>query len=212
MADITSPTIENIYSNYYATYQNGIDFTISFYEKNSLYFKNIKQLNDKEDLRKYVELVGRYVDALYQKGYYAKVVDVVNDSNIYINKEIGRLRLAHSDLKNTWYYNLGLIKGMACYALRQYKTAISVFKNLIQVDSENDKYKNWLHSSRYAQWSRFVRIIGISCMILIGITFIFDHYISYHIGMPIIKIVFPILILVSFYEYFPHLFFRNKKK
>lgn len=210
---MASFSLKNLYSEYHSNRQNEADFAIGFYEKNSLFLKNIKQFDDKEELRKYIELVGRYVDALYQKGHYTKVVDVVSSSQALLNEEILRLHVTHSDIKNTWYYHLGLIEGIACYNLRKYKTAISIFKNLIQVDGENDKYQNWLHSSRHAQWSLLVRIMGICFLSSMMVLLLLDKHIPYYnIGKIWIRLALLGMIFVALYEYFPHLFFRGKRK
>jgi hypothetical protein len=208
---MASTTIENIYSEYYSTYQNGTDFMVGFYEKNLLFFKNIKQLNSTEELRMYTELISRYVEALYQKGQYSVAVDAVNNCQPFIDEEIQRLN-ASDEIKNDWYYNLSFIKGMANYYVRDYRTSKSIFKKLVLIDNQNDKYKNWLVSSKHAQKSTFIRVFGVGCLLLVTTVLLFEKSIPWHIGMILNKFAIIGILFVAIYEYFPHLFFRNKRK
>ena len=70
--------IENIYSDYRINFVDKPDFVLDFYEKNAIYFNNIKAFKDKEELRQYIEIIGKYAESIYKKDWcnQASKVDV----------------------------------------------------------------------------------------------------------------------------------------
>ena len=178
-------SIENIYSDFRTNFINTPDFAIDFYEKNSLYFNNIKQFKDDEELRLYIELVSKYAEAVYQKDRCNLVVDIIDKQQLFIDKEIQRLNA--EELKNDWYHSLQFVKGMASYNLKDYKTSTPIFKKLVQFDNQNDHYKNWLTHSKYGLKLWLVRAINIICIGLVVTEMIFKTQIpNYYIRQTIL--------------------------
>jgi tetratricopeptide (TPR) repeat protein len=207
---MTPSTIETLYAEFRATYVSTPDFVINFYEKNAMFFNNIKQFLNKEELGMYIEIVEKYIWAFYNKGSYNIAIDLVDKHQVFIDKEIKRLNA--DELKNEWYYSLSFVKGMASYNQNDYKTATRIFKRLVLIDNKNDNYKNWLKSSKYYLQSKFIHIFQIVCFIVVIIVIFFPKYISRNIGIPLNEIAMVGFLVTFLYEYYVRYSRRSKRK
>ena len=204
-------SIENIYNDFRATYQDNPDFTLDFYNNNSVLLNNIKIFTDSEQLRLYIELIGRYLSAHYKKSHYNEIINIVDEKRQIIDCEISRLDYA--PLKDDWYYNLIYHKGMASYNLKDYKTATSIFEELVKIDSKNDNYKYWLRYCKSGQVTRFSRVITIIC----GVTLVADIFFGKLISSNLLKLwvmgtVFLLLVIIQSYEYYLRYSLRKTKE
>jgi len=194
-------SIENIYSDFRTNYVDKPDFTIDFFEKNSIYFNCIKQLNNKEELRLYIQLVCKYAEANYYKDHFNIAVDIVNKQQPFIDNEIHSLNA--NDLKDDWYYYLQFVKGMASYRLRDYKTSTPIFKKLVEYDTKNDNFKNWLRNSLYGKRMWISTTIIITCIALVTIDIIFGNYIpSFIVRISFVGVALTGLFVTGFYYYY----------
>lgn len=201
--------IENIYSDFRTNYENNPDFSIDFYKSNSIYLNNIKDFKDKQNLKFYIEIICKYAEAIYQKDHYNLAIDIIDEKQIFIDNEIKRLNA--DEIKNSWYYSLQFVKGMASYHLKDYKTATSIFKNLVQFDSQNDLYKRWLTYSQYGLNIWLVRIINIVCSLLVLTEIIFESRIkNFYVRISILAIGLLGLLSNWTYEYYIKRSFRKK--
>lgn len=201
-------SLENIYSNFRTNYVDTPDFAIDFFEKNSNYFNSIRQFNDKEELKLYIELVCKYAEAVYQKDRYNLAVDIVDKQQHFIDNELRRLKA--DELKKSWYYSLQFVKGMASYNLKDYKTSTSIFKKLVQFDNQNDRYKKWLTQSQYGLKLRLVRIINIVCCGFLVTEMIFKSQIpNYYVRQTILVVGLLGLLSNLAFEYYLK---RNHRK
>ena len=201
--------IQNIYSDFRTNYQNNPDFLIDFYKSNSIYLNNIKGFIDKQNLKFYIEIICKYAEAIYQKDHYNLAIDLIDEKQIFIDNEIKRLNAA--ELKDSWYYSLQFVKGMASYYLKDYKTATSIFKTLVQFDNKNDLYKIWLNNSKYGLNLWIVRTINIVCGILILTEIIFESRIkNFYVRISMLAIGLLGLLSNWTYEYYIKQSFRKK--
>ena len=201
--------IQSIYSDFRTNYQNNPDFLIDFYKSNSIYLNNIKGFTDKQNLKFYIEIICKYAEAIYQKDHYNLAIDIIDEKQIFIDKEIERLNAV--ELKDSWYYSLQFVKGMASYYLKDYKTAKSIFKTLVQFDNQNDLYKIWLTNSKYGLNLWIVRIINIICAILILTEIIFESRIrNFYLGISMLGIGLLGLLSNWIYEYYIKRSFRKR--
>jgi len=200
--------IQNIYSDFRTNYQNNPDFLIDFYKSNSIYLNNIKGFIDKQNLKFYIEIICKYAEAIYQKDHYNLAIDLIDEKQFFIDNEIKRLNAA--ELKDSWYYSLQFVKGMASYYLKDYKTATSIFKTLVQFDNQNDLYKIWLTNSKYGLNLWIVRIINIVCAILILTEIIFESRIrNFYVRISMLGIGLLGLLSNWIYEYYIKRSFRK---
>jgi len=206
---MTSRNIENIYSDFNSTYENNPDFVIDFYGKNSIFFKNISTFKDKEELRHFIELIWRYLNAIYEKSHFSDMVEAVNKFQPIIDKEI--LRLNAQDLQDKWYYGILFHKGMACYSLRDYKTATPIFKTMKQFDPKNNRFEDWYTLSRYGQKYWIVTTIYIVFTICMVSTSLLRAYIPAYLRLSIYIVGVLLLITNIVCEYYMKRIIRRPK-
>jgi len=100
---------------------------------------------------------------------------------------------------------------MASYYLKDYKTATSIFKTLVQFDNQNDLYKIWLNNSQYGLNLWIVRTINIVCGILILTEIIFESRIkNFYVRISMLAIGLLGLLSNWTYEYYIKQSFRKK--
>jgi len=204
-------TIENIYSEFCSTNIDQYDLVIDIYEKNSIFFNNIKHFKDKEELSLYIFMVGRYIDAVFHKDRYNLTIDLSDQHLVIIDSEIQRLNA--TEIKNTWYKSISFNKGMASYKLKDYNTAALIFKKFVQLDNQNDNYKSWLNYAQYGQRIWIARTINIICMLLFVVDIFVQKLIpSPLVGLWIIGIAFIGLTLTTGYDYYIRRSFRKTTK
>jgi hypothetical protein len=201
-------TIENIYSDFRSTFVDKPEFIIDFYNKNAIFFNNIKSFKDKEELKLFIEMTCKYVEALYLKDRYNMVVDTIDKQQVFIDQEI--LRLNATDIKDAWYYSISFVKGMASYKLKDFKAATQIFKELVSYDNQNDRYKNWLRYSLSGQRRWLVNAIYVVSMILIFTEMFFKSSITNNsIRQTLLGIGLLGIIGNSIYEYYIKRSFRK---
>jgi tetratricopeptide (TPR) repeat protein len=203
-------TIEDIYSEFSSVNIYEPDSIIGFYEKNAIFFNNIKQFKDADELIMYIEIVCRYATAIKDKGRYNLAIDFLEKHQVFIDQE--RKRLNISDTDNFYYNGLSLIKGVAYYNLKDYKTSTPIFKKLVLLDNQSDLYAEWYQYSLYGQRRWISNVILIISMALIAIGIVFSKAIK----SPIIKIQMDSIGILgilgtSIYDYYTKRSFRKKK-
>src|SRR5688572_4025309 len=179
-------TIETIYTDFRSNFKDTPNFTIDFYLEHAIFFKNIKQFSNKEELRLFIELNWQYLNATFRKDRFNETVDIVNEIQPLIEREI--VRLNASDLKDDWYDGIIAFKGMATYKLRDYKTATSIFSTLVKVDPKKDNYRNWLNHSTYGKKQIIINILGITFLTIGTIVPLFKNNIPVSIRFPVLLI------------------------
>jgi len=203
-------TIEEIYAEFRASYIKDVDPRINFFERNAIIINNTKQFKDKEELELYIQLIGDYTNAVYQKGHYNTAIDLVDKYQVFVDNEIQRLNA--TEIKNDWYYSLALIKGISLYNLKDYKTSTPIFKKLVVISPQNDNFKNWLHLSQVWQRQWLLRIISIILIIMFVIRTFFKKYIPFALGISFDIIALVGIIAINIYEHYIRRSFRKKKK
>lgn len=99
---------------------------------------------------------------------------------------------------------------MASYNLKDYKTSTPIFKKLVQLDNQNDRYKSWLTHSKYGLKLWLVRTINIICGGLALTEIVFESQISnYYVRQSMLGIGLLGLLLNWTYEYYLK---RNHRK
>jgi hypothetical protein len=202
-------TIENIYNDFYLTFENNPDYVLDFYSKNALFLNNINSFSNKEQLRQYIELLSKYVESVYLKGYYNQAIDLVDNFQAFIDNEIDRFE-AH-EIKNSCYYSFQFVKGMSSYKLRDYKTSNIIFRALTKIDNKNDLYNKWLSYSTYGKRLWLVNTINILCGLIIIFEMFFKSSIpNYYVRQTLLGIGLLGLLSNWGYEYYLKRNFRKK--
>jgi hypothetical protein len=204
-------SIQLLYSDYRTATEYSPEYVLDFFSRNALQFNNITRFQDGDELHLYIELTWQYLNALFIKDRYNVTVDQSIKHLEIIDREMEHLNI--TSIKNDWYYGILFLKGMATYRLRDYKTSTLIFKRLIEVDPENDNYKNWLNSSRYGQRMWISRTITIICVALLLIEIFFKKYIpSFIARLSLDGIALTGFIVILFYDYYIKRSFRKASR
>ena len=207
---MSNSPIENIYFEFKTTYQERPEFTIDFYNKNSIHLNNLKSFKNKEELKYYIELIWQYLNANFKKHYYNEIIHFAHQPQQFIDREIGKLNA--NELKDNWYYGIVFFVGQSNYNIKDYKTSTPIFKQLVKVDSKNDLYIKWLRYSQYGQQLWIVKTVWIVSICLILITMFAGKYIP-NKNIKIAMDLMGILLLVGnwSYDYYIKRSFRKSK-
>jgi tetratricopeptide (TPR) repeat protein len=158
-------TFDNIYTHFRASFKESPEYAIDYYTRHGSFINSIKSFNTPSNLAYFIEMSWHYINALYLKDHYNEALDEIERVLPIINE--GLIRMYANDLKGEWYYGIYFLKGLASYKLRDYKTAVAVFGNLIKHDAKNDLYQKWFRYSEYGQRLRSINIVWIGSSILL---------------------------------------------
>lgn len=201
-------TIRQLFNEYTSAPDDQPNYVLDFFTRNAIPFNNVNTFQDRDELHIYIELIWQYLNALYKKDRYN---DTINNAIKYIqiiDSEIERLD--SSSIKDEWYYGIFLLKGIAAYRLRDYKTATLVFKKLANHDIKNENYKIWLNYSRYGQRKWISKTIMIICALLLLTEIFFKKYLpSFIVKISLDGIALSGFIGVLVYDYYIQ---RNLRK
>jgi hypothetical protein len=163
-------SFDNIYTHFRASFKDDPDFAIEYYARHGKFIKGLKTFSNPTDLAYFIEMSWHYINALYLKDHYNEALDEIARVLPIINE--GLVKMYANDLKGEWFYGLYFLKGLASYKLRDYKTAVSVFRGLKKVEPGNDLYEKWLRYSQYGQRLRSINMVWIgSCILLLFVLF-----------------------------------------
>jgi tetratricopeptide (TPR) repeat protein len=171
-----------IYSDFYEIDPNDSMGIIRLYEKNQLLLDNKSTFKDKDDFNEFVLLLGQYVISLEKMGKYSKAVKYSDNLLDLIDLKKGDFNIEKKDF--TTYWSIMTSKGRALYNLKDYKKSIPIFEELLEWDSDNDNFKNWLDASKSRQRNSINKYLYIIASILI----ITEIFFGDQIGNPKIKL------------------------
>ena len=138
-----------IYSDFYEIAPDDYMGIIRLYEKNQLLLDNKSTFKDKYDFNDFALLLGQYVISLEKMGKYSKTVTYSDKLLHLIDLKKKEFDINQNDF--TIYWSIMTSKGRALYSQKDYKKAISIFEKLLEWDSENDNFKNWLDATKSRQ-------------------------------------------------------------
>jgi tetratricopeptide (TPR) repeat protein len=197
-----------LYNDFRTDVENSPDFVIDFYTRNIVFFNNITAFRDKSDLRYFIEMTCKYVEAIYQKDRYNQALDLIDKYLPFIDKELSRLNA--DELKDDWYFSFQFVKAISLYKLRDYNKATPIFKTLTRIDPKNDNYKSWLRYSVYGQRLWFTRLINIvGGLFIVAEVFLKSYISNYYVRQSLLGVGLLLLIGNGLYEYYIERRFRR---
>jgi len=171
-----------IYSDFYEIASDDYMGIIRLYEKNQLLLDNKSTFKDKDDFNDFALLLGQYVISLEKMGKYSKTVTYSDKLLHLIDLKKKEFDINQNDF--TIYWSIMTSKGRALYSQKDYKKAISIFEKLLEWDSENDNFKNWLDASKSRQRNSINKYLYIIASVLI----ITEIFFGDQFGIPKIKL------------------------
>ena len=154
-----------IYSDFYEIAPDDYMGIIRLYEKNQLLLDNKSTFKDKDDFNDFALLLGQYVISLEKMGKYSKTVTYSDKLLHLIDLKKKEFDINQNDF--SIYWSIMTSKGRALYSQKDYKKAISIFEKLLEWDSENDNFKNWLDASKSRQRNSINKYLYIIASVLI---------------------------------------------
>jgi tetratricopeptide (TPR) repeat protein len=135
-----------IYSDFYEIEPNDSLGIIRLYEKNKFFLDNKSNFKDKDDFNDLVLFTGQYVISLEKMGKYSKAIKYAEKLLQLIDskKEEFNINL----MEFTTYWSILTTIGRSFYNLKDYKNSVPIFEKLLEWDSDNDYFKNWLNASK----------------------------------------------------------------
>ncbi len=171
-----------IYSDFYEIDPNDSMGIIRLYEKNQLLLDNKSTFKDKDDFNDFALLLGQYVISLEKMGKYSKSVKYSDKLLDIIDLKKDEFNIIKKDF--TTYWSIMTSKGRALYHIKDYKNSIPIFEELLEWDSDNDNFKNWLDAAKSRQRNSINKYLYIIASILI----ITEIFFGDQIGNPKIKL------------------------
>lgn len=132
-----------------------IDAVIDFYDENHLYFDDYETLADLDTIIDVITIKSHYLKALIKKSRYTKALTYINHVD-YLLEKIKDRSDKYESLRIRNLFQKGAIYGY----LKRYKPSAEIFAKLIQIDSENDLYKDWYLEMRTKLVFKKIRIVG----------------------------------------------------
>ena len=198
----------DIYTDFRAKFIAEPDYSIDFYSNHAILLNNITQLKDENELRMYIQINYKYLEALNKKHRYNKTIEHAETAIHFIDREIERLNAP--DVKNDWYYKFYFEKAVAYYRLNDYTKSTELFKFLVNIDPQDDLYKLWLLYSNHEKKRWLIYSGSIIAPILFVAYLILKPYMSIPIRGYWLIINFIFLIGPVIYDYLVRRSFKNK--
>lgn len=199
---MSTSLITNIYDDLSYVLENDRKSILEFFTKNALVFNNLKSFNNKDDLSHYIVIASWYADSLNNKDRYNDTFELTNRTLEIIDSEIAKFDAY--ELRDDWYHYILFLKGTSSYNLRDFKTAVPIFKYLVKYDPKNEKYRNWLRHAVFRQRSRIVIVIYVVCGLLLFSEIAFKGFglVSYTFRQTILIIGLLTALSTTAYEYY----------
>jgi len=192
-------TIFDIYDEFRSS-EPDPDFIIDFHNKNAIFFNNYRSFASDEELVLYIQLADAYIGSLYTKDRFNAAVDEADINLKVIDEAIDTLRAQPLKSQCKWYYDILFVKAMASYRLQDYKTAETLFKELVLIDPQNDNFSNWLSHTKFKSRSRLFHMVYIVCGILMISAIFLKNIIPPFARISFATVVLLIFVFVSIYE------------
>lgn len=160
----------NLYQEFLLLDLNNPENIVSFFEMNNVLLQNKNNFEDSNELQEYFLLYSHYINSLYTKGYFQKVVENSERLIKLYEKHQSTLKLGKED--EYYYLNSYFFKGISFFNLKHYKESSEIFKFLIKKDDGNSSYRNWYKASRNRRlsWLNWIIMaIGFLCIILLEV-------------------------------------------
>ena len=115
------------------------DVALEFYKKHQLYYENLNNAIDKMTIEEFIVVKQRYCEALEKMNRYNEALTLLKQ----IYKLLDRLKNKKSKYYDTFYEKALFCEGLLLGRQEKYKESNEIFKKLIFIDPENERYENW---------------------------------------------------------------------
>ena len=178
------------------------DVALEFYKKHQLYYENLNNAIDKMTIEEFIVVKQRYCEALEKMNRYNEALTLLKQ----IYKLLDRLKNKKSKYYDTFYEKALFCEGLLLGRQEKYKESNEIFKKLIFIDPENERYENWYLTNKEWLANKKISIYEYFVITLFVITILWGNNIfadNMFIVRLVVFVLFVVLIVIKrFYRKF----------
>ena len=178
------------------------DVALEFYKEHQLYYENLNNAIDKMTIEEFIVVKQRYCDALEKMNRYNEALILLEQ----IYKLLDRLKNKKSKYYDTFYEKALFCEGLLLGRQEKYKESNEIFKKLIFIDPENERYENWYLTNKEWLANKKISIYEYFVITMFVITILWGKNIfadNMFIVRLVVFVLFVVLIVIKrFYRKF----------
>ena len=178
------------------------DVALEFYKKHQLYYENLNNAIDKMTIEEFIVVKQRYCEALEKMNRYNEALTLLEQ----IYKLLDRLKNKKSKYYDTFYEKALFCEGLLLGRQEKYKESNEIFKKLIFIDPENERYENWYLTNKEWLANKKISIYEYFVITMFVITILWGKNIfadNMFIVRLVVFVLFVVLIVIKrFYRKF----------
>ncbi|MHB9141648.1 MAG: hypothetical protein ACYC25_07235 [Paludibacter sp.] len=144
--------MDQIKTELYKIDMNNSDEILKFYKKHKLYYENLNKAIDKMTIEEFLLVKHKYCLALEKQSKYNEALVVLEQ----VYKLLDRLKNKKSQYYNIYYEKALFSEGLLLGRQEKYAESNEIFKRLIGIDSENERYQDWYLTNK--EWLAKMKI------------------------------------------------------
>ena len=166
--------LDELFDNYGESFSEDPQYTFDFIKNKRQELNSLNTFDDPDDFKKYIAIIGRYMEALVKSGKYNLAIDEANAMLPLIEESRAILAIKASEI--SWYLTIRFQKASAHFYLKDYAVALMEFKELKTIDPQSDEIKKWVDYSRYGKFKQYETFIIVAASLLIFGGLFFKRY------------------------------------
>lgn len=172
------------------------DVALEFYKEHQLYYENLNNAIDKMTIEEFIVVKQRYCEALEKMNRYNEALTLLKQ----IYKLLDRLKNKKSKYYDTFYEKALFCEGLLLGRQEKYKESNEIFKKLIFIDPENERYENWYLTNKEWLANKKISIYEYFVITLFVITILWGNNIfadNMFIVRLLVFVLFVVLIVIK---------------
>ena len=151
-----------------------------FYENNQLYFDNYEAVEDENKISDFIDIKLHYVNALYNKSHYDKVLRILDQ----VQDLLAKLTKDHWNYVKSERY-VRFMRGKVYGDRKNFRESFSIFKELVKEDPEHHYYWLWYRHTKLGLYNWIFNVASAIGLILVFFDFMFslDKFIVIDVGL-----------------------------
>ena len=178
------------------------DVALEFYKEHQLYYENLNNAIDKMTIEEFIVVKQRYCEALEKMNRYNEALILLEQIYMLLD----RLKNKKSKYYDTFYEKALFCEGLLLGRQEKYKESNEIFKKLIFIDPENERYENWYLTNKEWLANKKISIYEYFVITMFVITILWGKNIfadNMFIVRLVVFVLFVVLIVIKrFYRKF----------
>lgn len=172
------------------------DVALEFYKEHQLYYENLNNAIDKMTIEEFIVVKQRYCEALEKMNRYNEALILLEQIYMLLD----RLKNKKSKYYDTFYEKALFCEGLLLGRQEKYKESNEIFKKLIFIDPENERYENWYLTNKEWLANKKISIYEYFVITLFVITILWGNNIfadNMFIVRLLVFVLFVVLIVIK---------------